>query len=179
MRSPVGFLIVLALGGCGPGGADGSRSDQETRTALEVLLASHLHVLAQADRAHLCRVRVAPMARAGAHLPTPMARMLDFQKVVGRSAPIQGEALARLRRDLLDVTTYDLNQRAPDVLEPCSLMLVLRRGEEARIIAMDLARGVLTVSAGNRAQSPVRLLLSGKGLERLGPIGKILISRVP
>ena len=108
-----------------------------------------------------------------------MARMLDFQKVVGRSAPIQGEALARLRRDLLDVTTYDLKQRPPDVLEPCSLVLVLRRGEEARIIAMDLAGGVLTVSAGNRAQSPVRLLLSGKGLERLGPIGKIPISRVP
>jgi hypothetical protein len=113
------------------------------------------------------------MARAHVRSPDALDRFVRHQEIEARSAELDGSRLRELCRTLMDPASYAIPAHSSAVSEPCRWVVVLRKGEDARILGLNLEQGLVRVSAGTVAQGEVQLALSEAGVQLLRPLTEI------
>ena len=167
MRRAAYLVLIAAIWGCGADPRALSGADDDGGMRLRRLLGPHRAVIEGADSARVCRMKTDPMAQADARAPAPMTRFLGYQEVEASSELLETNRLADIRTLLLDPASFELERSVTGLLSPCPVMLVLRAGEDARVVGVDLQRALVEIKSGTSAQAPVRLHLSASAAEDL------------
>ena len=150
---------MLMVSACSPGVAGEEAGDRWHR-----LLAAHAAVIEGCERVVLSRARTDPMAAATERPPAALLEAAGFQKFEGRPLDLSEEEVRRVRDLLRNEKHYSWSTVSPAVSRLPPVFLILRRGEDARVVGIDLEHSTLSVSAGTPALASVRLTLSETGV---------------